>query len=220
MACNWMGLSMVSKGLFIVCDGMDGCGKSTQATKLVEWIFSNYKKVDTITFTREPTQTKYGIEIRQRLGNMQSPEEGKERLLELYVLDREQHVDNVIVPMLNQKAVVVCDRYKYSTIVYQAAQGVPISRTIEDNAGFPIPDIALIFNASVDSCMQRLSSRGQITDGFEKREFLEKLKSGYAKLPQLLPKENIMFINANQSIEQVHQDTIKAVKPLLDAISK
>ncbi len=210
---------MVSKGLFIVCEGIDGCGKTTQAQLLVNWIFSNYKVVDSILLTREPTKSKYGLELSQRLREMKSFEENKERLLELFVLDREQHVDNQIIPLLEQKAIIICDRYKYSTIAYQAAQGIPVARTIDDNAGFPIPDLVLIFNASVDNCVKRTHGK-QGMDTFEKKDFLERVKANYATLPKLLPKEKFHIINANASIEQVHQDVLKEIKPLLDSISK
>ncbi len=210
---------MVSKGLFIVCEGMDGCGKTTQAHLLVNWIFSTYKSVDALLLTREPTKSKFGIELSKRLREMKTVDENKERLMELFILDRAHHVDNYIVPMLNQKAVIICDRYKYSTIVYQAVQGIPTARLIEDNADFPAPDVTLIFNTSVENCMQRLNARG-ITDRFENAEFLEKIKLGYAKLPSLFPKDKFVIINGNQSLEQVHKDVQSAIKPLLDAVSK
>ena len=170
-------MSMVSKGLFIAFEGMDGSGKTAQAQRLVNWIFSTYKAVDSILLTREPTKSKYGVELSQRLREMKSFEENKERLMELFILDREQHVDHQLIPMLTQKAVIICDRYKYSTIVYQGAQGIPMARLIDGNAAFPVPDLTLIFNASVDACIQRMQGKPGM-DTFEKKEFLEKIKEG------------------------------------------
>lgn len=209
---------MVSKGLFIVCEGMEGTGKSTQSIRLAQWLFDYSKSIDSVVLTREYTNSRFAQEIRRRLKEMHNPDENRERLMELYVLDREYHVDNMIVPNLAKNAIVVSDRYKHSTICYQGAQGVPTSRLVDENNGFPIPDITIVFNASVDTVMQRLQLRKSDEQIFEHREFLEKVKENYAKLPQILPKEKIVFINANQTPEQAHQDVIKAVKPLVDAI--
>ncbi|QQR92340.1 MAG: dTMP kinase [Candidatus Iainarchaeum archaeon] len=209
---------MVSKGLFIVCEGMEGTGKSTQSIKLAQWLFDYSKSIDSVVLTREYTNSRFAQEIRRRLKEMHNPDENRERLMELYVLDREYHVDNMIVPNLAKNAIVVSDRYKHSTICYQGAQGVATTRLVEENNGFPIPDITIVFNASVDTVMSRLQSRKADEQIFEHREFLEKVKENYARLPQLLPKEKIVFINANQTPEQVHEDVIKAVKPLVDAI--
>ena len=213
---------MVGKGLFIVADGIDGCGKSSQALKLADWIFSNYKKIDTIVLTHEPTHSKFGLEIASRLSRSSKDESAtsKERLLELFVLDREQHVNDIIAPALEKKCVVICERYKYSTIAYQSAQGVPIAHAIEENGGFPVPDIAFIFNASVENCVSRLEKSGKMLDKFEKSSFLEKVKEQYLKLPALLSKEKIQIINANKSIEMVHDDVIKAIRPLVEEMVK
>lgn len=213
---------MASKGLFIALEGIGGCGKTTQAGKLVEWLFSTYKPMDSIVLTREPSQSKFTHEIYQRL-NTSTSDPGsntKERLLELFVLDREEHVNKIINPNLSQKAVVICDRYKYSTIAYQSAQGVPIAHVIDENDSFPIPDLTIIFNANVESCISRLEKSGKKMDAFENASFLEKVRGQYIKLPSLLSREKFHVINANQSIDLVHADVVKAVKPLVELMLK
>ncbi len=213
---------MATKGLFIAFEGIDGCGKTTQASKLVDWIFSNYKKVDSIVLTREPSQSKFTQEIHTRLSlaNADDGSNTKERMLELFVLDREEHVNKIITPNLSQKAIVICDRYKYSTIAYQSAQGIPIAHVIDENDSFPIPDLTLIFNASVENCVSRMEKSGKELDKFEKSAFLEKVRGQYVKLPSLLPKENFHVINANQSLDQIHADVVKVVKPLVELMLK
>lgn len=213
---------VATKGLFIAFEGIDGCGKTTQASKLTEWIFSRYHAVDSLILTREPSQSKFTKEIHERLSvkNTDSGSNTKERMLELHVLDRREHVNNIITPNLNQKAIVICDRYKYSTIAYQSAQGIPIAHVIDENDEFPIPDITLIFNAHVESCMLRMEKSGKELNKFEKSSFLEKVKEQYIKIPSLLPKEKFHVINANQSVEQIHADVIKVVKPLVELMLK
>lgn len=209
---------MAAKGLFIVFEGIDGCGKTTQASKLVDWIFSTYKGVDSIVLTREPSQSKFTKEIHERLSvkNADSSSNSKERMLELFVLDREEHVNKIITPNLLQKAVVICDRYKYSTIAYQSAQGVSTSLAIDENDSFPIPDLTLFFNASVENCVARMEKSRKEMDKFEKSAFLEKVRAQYVKLPTLLPKEKFHTINANQPVDVVHADVIKVIQPLIE----
>ncbi|MBM3281976.1 MAG: dTMP kinase [Candidatus Diapherotrites archaeon] len=213
---------MAEKGLFIVFEGIDGCGKTTQVSKLVDWIFSTYKKVDSIVLTREPSQSTFTKEIHERLSlkNSNPAAASKERLLELFVLDREEHVDKIITPSLNKNAVVICDRYKYSTIAYQAAQGIPMAHAIDENDSFPIPDMVLIFNATPETCVERMNKSGKEMDAFEKTAFLEKVRANYIKLPALLPKETFHVINANQSIDQIHLDVIKVIRPLVERLVK
>lgn len=199
-------------------EGIDGCGKTTQASKLVDWIFSTYKGVDSIVLTREPSQSKFTKEIHERLSvkNADSSSNSKERMLELFVLDREEHVNKIITPNLLQKAVVICDRYKYSTIAYQSAQGVSTSLAIDENDSFPIPDLTLFFNASVENCVARMEKSRKEMDKFEKSAFLEKVRAQYVKLPTLLPKEKFHTINANQPVDVVHADVIKVIQPLIE----
>ncbi|MEK6970919.1 MAG: dTMP kinase [archaeon] len=207
---------MTRKGLFIVTEGIDGSGKTTQAGLLAEWVFNSHKGVNTILLTHEPSDTKYTKEIYQRLHSGDPHQTPKERMLELYVLDREEHVNEVIAPALAKGQFVICDRYKYSTIAYQSAQGILTSHAISENAGFPIPDLVLFFNVNPEASVERMKKLGKPVDVFEKIGFLEKVKSQYLKLPQLLPNEKIHSINANQSIELVHEDVKKAVKPLIE----
>ena len=214
--------SMASKGLFIAFEGIDGCGKSTQASMLVDWIFSTYKGVDSIVLTREPSQSKFTKEIHDRLSvkNTDASSNSKERMLELFVLDREEHVNKIITPNLLQKAVVICDRYKYSTIAYQSAQGISVSLAIDENDSFPIPDLTLIFNANVDTCVERMQKSRPELDKFEKGAFLEKVRAQYVKLPSLLPKEKFHVINANQPVDVVHADVVKVIQPLIEHVLK
>lgn len=210
---------MVSKGLFVVVEGIDGCGKTTQAVKLLEWIFQNYKSADNIILTREQTRSKYGIEISRLLREMKNVEEDREKLLKLFVLDRQHHVEKVISRMYAENVIILCDRYKYSTIAYQGAQGISVTRLVSDNLPFPVPDLVLIFDVSIENSLLRTGARGQ-TDLFDKKkEFLEKVREGYVKMPATFPNENIQFINANQSIEKIHEDVVRVVKPLIEKIN-
>src|SRR3989338_10098680 len=122
------------KGIFIVLDGLDGSGKSEMAKLLESYISSNYKNFN-ILVTREPTDGKYGKEIRNILSSEDNPKINGKRLLELFIKDREDHLKKEIIPFLNKtdkgKNIAICDRYYYSTIAFQATQGLDIKMLIE-----------------------------------------------------------------------------------------
>ena len=89
------------KGVFIVLDGMDGSGKSEMVKLLHNYLFSKNKKYRILT-TREPTNGIYGKEIRKILAKEKDPKLNAEKLLELFIKDREEHVNRVIIPFLKK----------------------------------------------------------------------------------------------------------------------
>ncbi|MBI2660277.1 dTMP kinase [Candidatus Woesearchaeota archaeon] len=118
----------MKKGLFIVVDGMDGSGKSEIVKMLHNYLFSKHKKYRLLT-TREPTHGKHGNRIREMLRKEKNPESGSRKLLELFIRDRQDHLKNTIEPFLKSSSIseiniVLCDRYYYSTIAFQSAQGL------------------------------------------------------------------------------------------------
>ena len=103
------------KGVFIVLDGMDGSGKSEMVKLLHNYLFSKSKRYRILT-TREPTNGTFGKEIRNILVNEKDPNVNAEKLLELFVNDREEHLENTIIPFLKKSNehevnIVICDRY-------------------------------------------------------------------------------------------------------------
>ena len=103
--------------MLINLEGIDGCGKSTQSQFLMEKFESDNEKT---ILLKEPTNGKYG----QMLWNMLSGkiEATTEEILELFVLDRKEHVNKKIKPALDEGKIVLMDRYYYSTMAYQAAE--------------------------------------------------------------------------------------------------
>ena len=129
----------LSRGVLIVFEGIDGTGKSTQLALLS----SSLKKdgYDVIT-TREPTDGRYGRQIRALYSNRVSV--SREQELDLFLSDREEHVNEVIGPSLALKRIVLCDRYFLSTAAYQGAAGFDPLAIIERNNFAPMPDLALL----------------------------------------------------------------------------
>jgi len=203
------------KGIFIVMDGMDGSGKSEMTRVLYDYLSKN--KRYNVLITREPTDGKYGKEVRDILKNENDPKINSERMLELFIKDREDHLKNTIIPFLNKSNehdvnIVISDRYYYSTISFQATQGLDMKMLIEINKEFLKPDIAFIMDISPEIALERIKIRKK--EKFEQLKFMNKLRDKYLELPKFL-KDNIKIIDASKSLEEVFEYIRKEVDKVL-----
>ena len=142
----------MKNSLFIVVDGIDGSGKSEIVKMLHNYLFSKNKKYRILT-TREPTHGKYGSKIREMLRLEKDPKSSREKIAELFIKDRQEHLKNTIEPFLkksgrNEANIVICDRYYYSTIAFQGAQDLDMKSLISKNKSFREPDIAFVLDAN------------------------------------------------------------------------
>lgn len=196
-----------SNGRFIVFEGIDGTGKSTQLQLLAEELIK--RNVQVVT-TREPTQGPYGMKIRELYRDRTgcSPEEE----LGLFIADRRMHVEKILQPALQEGKVVLCDRYFLSTAAYQGANGLQVSEILAQNSFAPDPDLALLFEAPISLGIERITgSRGDILNDFEKAESLAKV----AEIFRTLNLPYIRRIDASQTIETVRKNILNLVLPLL-----
>ncbi len=164
-------------GLFIVIEGIDGTGKSTQAKRLGEWLASQGREV---VLSREPTAGPWGKKVRESAATGRlSPEEE----LQYFLNDRRQHVEELIAPSLAAGKVVILDRYYFSTMAYQGARGFDPAEIRRKNEEFaPVPDLLLIMDLDVDSALERIGARGDTANEFEKRENLERCREIFLSL--------------------------------------
>ncbi len=162
--------------MLINLEGIDGCGKSTQCKLLMEKF---QKENENVVILKEPTDGKYGQKLWEMLKGQR--EATTEEILDLFVKDRREHVDEKIKPALDDGKIVLMDRYYYSTIAYQAAAGIDVERIRKDNEFAPKPDIVLIFDLPVDLAMERVRGHS-VADAFEKEEHLEKVRKAYLNL--------------------------------------
>ncbi len=202
---------MVKRGSFIVFEGIDGCGKSTQVTLLVDAIAAAGHET---LATFEPTNGTYGQQIRHnaRAGKEIDPEVE----LNWFEQDRHEHVENVLEPALNEGCVVVCDRYYLSTVAYQGARGLDWEGILGSNAAaFPTPDLVLLIEMPTDQSQRRLSQRsGPAEPTFENQSFQERVDVIFKKLS--LP--YIERIDGSGTPEQVHQRVCDAVRARLQLL--
>ena len=200
-----------SSGFFITFEGIDGCGKSTQARLLSENIAAC--ALGDVLHTFEPGGWKGGIELRNLLlsGNIS---DFQTELL-LFLADRSGHVDSVINPALEDGKIVICERYSDSTMAYQVwGRGGSLSfteRLIAD-CGFPVPDITIFLDLSVQEAERRLFNRGK-KDVFEKCgiAFMERVSEGYRELARREP-QRIVAVDAAKSEGEVAYALAKALR--------
>jgi dTMP kinase len=204
---------MRKNGLFITFEGADGSGKTTQIKMLEEYLTAQNEN---FILTRDPGGTKLGTKLREILLNY----DGKIAPfceLFLYLADRAQHVDEVIMPSLNNGKIVLCDRYIDSTLAYQGyARGLNIDEIINLNnlvTHTLIPDLTLLFDIETGKAMQRLGGQKDRLES-EAKHFHEKVRMGYLDLAQKDP-QRIKVIDASRSIEEVHNQVIELIKQVL-----
>ena len=202
----------MKKGIFIVIDGLDGSGKSEIIKMLHNYLFSKNKKYRIMT-TREPTNGKYGEKIRNMLVNEKDPLSSSKKLVDLFIKDRSEHLKKNIEPFLNTENghelnIVLCDRYYYSTIAFQGAQGMEVKELVDKNKGFRKPDLALILDVEPSLALKRIEYRKK--EKFEQIQFMKKIRKNFLSLAKML-NDNIKFIDSSKSIKKVFADVKKEV---------
>lgn len=204
------------KNLFIVFDGMDGCGKSTQISKVHDFLFKEDKRVRILT-TREPTYGIFGVKIRKMLAKHTDPYSDAKALLDLYIKDREDHLHNLIEPFLKKDheniSVVLCDRYYYSTIAYQHAQGIDLREVVNINKKFLKPDLAIILDLHPETALKRIT-RERAVEKFEKLAFMKELRKNFHDLKDLLD-DNLHYVDTSGSEDETFEKIQRRVEKLL-----
>ena len=183
-------------GMLIAFEGIDGTGKSTQVALLAAHLREcGYDVVE----TREPTDGPYGRRIRDLYRNRSqvTPEEE----LELFLRDRRQHVDQCIRPALERGAIVLTDRYYFSTAAYQGAAGCDPAAIFVRHDFAPEPDLVLLLTLSPTESVGRIRGlRGETLNDFEQEEQLEKVAALFASFRH----NCIVRIHAAPSVAEVH----------------
>lgn len=201
---------MNKKGKFIVFEGPDRGGKSTQALLLVKFLKRLGHKV---VSTREPGGDLVAEKIRKILLDPKNEVSPMAELM-LYEASRAQHTQNVIIPALQSGASVVCERYTLSTCAYQGyGRGIDMDviNKLNDIATLNVkPDLNLVFIMSDKYFLQR--GKNLTSDRLEQEveSFRLKMRQGYTELAKKVP--NTTIIDADKPVELVHADVIAKLK--------
>tara|TARA_B100000678_G_scaffold156933_1_gene131024 strand:+ start:204 stop:833 length:630 start_codon:yes stop_codon:yes gene_type:complete len=198
------------KGKFIVLEGIDGCGKTTQINELSKWLPKSglIDKNATLIKTREPGGSILGREIRDMILNtnkFNSPSILTELLL--YSADRAEHISKIILPALQNGDWIISDRFSGSTLAYQGYGreiSIDIIKKLENIVCHNIkPDLTFFLEISPEESIRR--RRNKVADRIESEgfEFLEKVNHGF-KLIAL--ENNWEIIKASEDLNSIsHQ---------------
>ncbi len=198
--------------MFIVLEGLDGAGTTTQTALLVQHLRSRGHQV---VSTREPTPGPVGRLIRQTLrGDAEAP--SVSTLPWLFAADRAHHLDSLIEPTLAHGGWVVSDRYLHSSLAYQSLT-LPLDQVHALNATFRVPDLTVFLDVPVDECLRRIGTReGHAREFYEDRQRLEAVSRQYTAVLKLQRSlgARLEILDGTTSVEQVTAQLIAAVDAL------
>lgn len=201
--------AMPEYGPFLVFEGVEGAGKTTQVSLLAEWLELCGKK---FTISREPGGTEVGEAIRHVVQNRPDIEVPRKTELLLYLAARAAFVRDVVRPVLERGELFIADRFSMSTYAYQGyGRGLELNevyrldRFATDGL---VPDLYLVLDLSVETGRDRQKASDKNNDRLELSgdEFLEAVRSGYHELVN--SDDRAHLIDANGTIDEVH-DRVK-----------
>ncbi len=199
------GRELEKRGAFIVIEGLDGSGKTTQARLLAEKLSRSHNAV----YTAEPSRGKIGAFIRERCLY------GEKRLATtvealLFAADRVEHVENEIKPALANGKLVVCDRYVYSSLAYQGGADLSVEWITEINKYALKPDFAVFIDVTPEKVLHRLNRRKSVMENLKTQR---KVREIYLKS---VTKGDLTRINGDKPLEKVCEDLTAVVLRFLE----
>ena len=170
---------MVPGGLLVVFEGIDGAGKSTQIERLAT--LCRARGLECVA-SREPTWGQYGRQLRESASHGRLGAREEHRLL---LLDRREHLDTLILSALGRSAVVLLDRYYFSSVAYQSGAELSAEQILADNQAFArAPDLLLLLDLPAPIGLARIGQRGA-RDAFESLATLEHCRAVYRSFATL-----------------------------------
>ncbi len=208
-------------GRFVVLEGIDGAGTTTQAARLVDRLRREGKA--TVRATREPSDGPIGSLVRQVLtGRIVAPggrAPGWATMALLFAADRMDHVESDIEPVLAEGGIVVSDRYDASSLAYQSvSSGSGGERAVEWirqlNRHALRPDLTIVVDLPPDAAAARRASRGEPAQLYEQNETQRALALFYRDLARHMPDDRITVVDGAGSVDEVHERIFAAYRQL------
>lgn len=203
----------MEKGKFITFEGVDGCGKTTQLKLLDNYL--KEKKYNTV-LTLEPGGCDLGKKLREILLHYDGYVDDTCELF-LYLADRAQHTNTVVLENINKGNIVLCDRFIDSTVAYQGyGRGLDIDKlNFLNNVATCslLPNITFLFDIDIETAQTRV---GKVKDRLEKEslDFHKKVRDGYLDLAKKYS-QRIKVIDSTKSIEEVFIEVKKEIDKIL-----
>ena len=201
--------------VFISLDGIDGAGKSTHLAAIETWFREQQLP---FVMTREPGGTPLGEQLRALLLDPNTQVSNETECLLMFAA-RQQHLQDVIEPALQQGQHVISDRFTDATFAYQGGgRGLPVEKIsqLEQWVQQGVqPDLSIILDVPLEVSLERIE-RSREKDRFEQEQsaFFTRVRDAYHARAQQAP-ERYVIINAHRERELVQQDVLKAVSQLL-----
>ncbi|TVR04199.1 MAG: dTMP kinase [Deltaproteobacteria bacterium] len=197
--------------MFIVLEGLDGAGTSTQLKRLEAVLRAEGRQVRA---TREPSDGPVGVMIRQalrgRLRQTAGAPIGPEALALLFAADRLDHLRDVVEPDLAAGRIVLSDRYVHSSLAYQGVECDP-DWVVDINSRARDPDLVIYVEVDVETSLGRIFGRGDALERFEQEEMLEAVRDGYEQAFRARPC-NVVRVDGSGSPNEVQARVLDVVR--------
>jgi dTMP kinase len=205
-------MSKARSGRFVVLEGIDGAGTTTQVARLADRLRSEGGLA--VRSTREPSDGPIGSMIRQVLtGRIVAPEgraPGWATMALLFAADRMDHVESDIEPFLAAGGVIISDRYDASSLAYQSVssghggeKAVEWIRLLNQHA--MRPDLTIVVDLAPDLAAQRRATRGEPAQLYEQNEVQRALAQFYRDLAKHMPNDRIVVVDGQGTVDDVHR---------------
>jgi dTMP kinase len=207
-------------GRFVVLEGIDGAGTTTQTARLVERLRAEESKA-VVRATREPSDGPIGTLIRQiltgRVISTGGRAPGWETMALLFAADRMDHVEAEMEPVLSQGGIIVSDRYDASSLAYQSVssgrggeQAVAWIRELNKQA--LRPDLTVVVDVPADIAATRRMVRGEAAQLYEQNEVQRALAEFYRDLARHMPNDRVVIVDGMGSVDDVHARVYNAYR--------
>lgn len=203
-------------GKFIVFEGIDGAGTTTQRNRLVRWVEQRGKRAHS---TAEPSSLQVGQLIRKLLSASSQPFD-KEAMALLFAADRRDHLASEVVPQVSSGAIVVCDRYFLSSMAYQVPAGVPSSLVFDANmggSGLLVPDLLIFVRVRPDVAAGRRASRGGAAEIYDDADMQACVAAAYENAVEEMEQAGwpCHVVDGGADPDSVEREIRKLVEPLI-----
>ena len=206
------------EGRFLVIEGLDGSGGTTQCQRLTAWLRDVVGRE--VVLTREPTDLPVGRFIRQALAPDTEASVLSDAVLPyLFAADRRDHLDRRVLPALRRGAVVISDRYLHSSLAYQSLS-IGFERVAALNKDFPVPDLTVFLQLSPELCVERIGARNETKERFERLSMLREIHKSYDRVLEHCERRGdaVARLDASLPISVVFEHLLDRVRPLVGAV--
>lgn len=210
----------MTKGKFIVFEGLDGAGTTTQARLVRDWLVE--QNLPTY-LTHEPSEGPAGLIIRLALSGRllvptgDQPRKLDERTLALFfATDRMDHLQSTVIPRLEEGIHVVSDRYYLSSFAYQSLE-LELNWVRQLNKHCLGPDVTILLDVPVEICKARMEQERRHLELYEDEATLQRIRQNYFDIAKQLRAEGELIhqVEGTGSIAEVQQKVREILKPIL-----